>query len=72
MHKALIDRSLEAVSLLLRLVLGEGDGHVADVSLESQGVKALLQGLEDVFEDLGADVVHLVETFHSVLDDLGN
>jgi hypothetical protein len=71
-NQALSDGLLEANTLILGLVLGKSDGEERHGSLESEGVEAFLKGLEDIFEHLSADVVDLVETLHSVLDDLSH
>jgi len=41
-------------------------------SLESEGVEALVERLEDVLEGLRADLIDLIETLYSVLDDFGD
>lgn len=63
---------MESYSLLLRLVLSQSDCEVLNRSLELECIETLLKGLEDIFEDLGANIVDLVKTFYSVLHDLSN
>jgi hypothetical protein len=66
------DRKLETVGLFGRLSFGKSDSEVLNSPLESQGVKSLFQGLKDILESLGTDVVNLIKSLYSVLDDLSN
>jgi hypothetical protein len=63
---------LEAIGSLLGLILGESDGKELHGSLESEGVEALLERLVHILEGLRSNVVHLVKSLYSVLDDLGH
>jgi hypothetical protein len=63
---------LEAISLLLGLNLGEGDSEELNGSLESEGIEALLKRLVNILEGLRSNIVDLVKSLHSVLDDFSN
>jgi len=66
------NRLLESVGLDSGSILGQGNSEVLNSSLEYEGVKALLEGLEDILEHLRSNVVDLIQALYSVLDDLSD
>jgi hypothetical protein len=60
---------LEAVGLVLRDVLGKGNCEVLNSSLEFKSVESLIKGLENILKGLRTDLIDLVQTLYSVLDD---
>ena len=60
---------METIALFFWFSHCQSNGEIVHDSLESQGVKTFLKRLINIFKYLSADVVDLVKTLDSVLND---